>query len=133
MTGFWQSFKYTSQKQIDRFFVSISPWRRHWKLPAINFSQNTWRYCPLVFVYFLFSLMFCDNVIFDLLKIERKEWSRIIQVSIKRKQIVSQASNPTKDINEILSSTGHSQSSANQETLQDSKLNYHINALNIKR
>ena len=33
-------------------------------------------------------------------------------ITIKRNQIVAQASNPSKDINEILSSTDHSQSSA---------------------
>ena len=53
-------------------------------------------------------------------------------VTIRRNQIVAQASNPSRDINEILSFTDHSQSSATQETSQDSKLNHHINTLNIK-
>ena len=53
-------------------------------------------------------------------------------VTIKRNQIVAEASNPSRDINEILSFTDHSESSTTQKTSQDSKLNHHINALNIK-
>ena len=55
------------------------------------------------------------------------------RVTIKRNQIVSQASNPSKDINEVLSSTDHSQPSTTQATSQDSKLKHHIDALNDKR
>ena len=54
-------------------------------------------------------------------------------ITIKRNQIVAQASNPSKDIDEILSSTDHSQSSATQEAAQDSKPKHHIDALNNKR
>ena len=53
-------------------------------------------------------------------------------VTIKRNQIVAEASNPSRDINEILSFTDHSESSTTQKTSQDSKSNRHINALNIK-
>ena len=48
------------------------------------------------------------------------------------KQIVAEASNPSRDINEMLSFTDHSESSTTQKTSQDSKSNRHINALNIK-
>ena len=54
-------------------------------------------------------------------------------VTIKRNQIVAQASNLSKDINEVFSSTNHSQSSASQKTSQDLKLKHHIDALNDKR
>ena len=53
-------------------------------------------------------------------------------VTIKRNQIVAEASNPSRDINEMLSFTDHSESSTTQKTSQDSKSNHHINALNIK-
>ena len=51
-------------------------------------------------------------------------------ITIKRNQIVAQASNPSKDINEILTSAEHSQSSATQETSQDSKPKHHIDTIN---
>ena len=54
-------------------------------------------------------------------------------ITVRRNQIVVQASNPSKDINEILSSIDHSQSSATQETAQGSKPKHHIDALNNKR
>ena len=54
-------------------------------------------------------------------------------IIIKRNQIVAQASNPSKDIKEILSSTDRSHSSTAQETAEDSKSKHHIDALNDKR
>ena len=51
-------------------------------------------------------------------------------ITIKRNQIVAQASNPSKDINEILTSAEHSQSSDTQETSQDSKSKHHIDTIN---
>ena len=51
-------------------------------------------------------------------------------VTIKRNQIVAQASNPSRDINEILSFTDHSESSTTQETSQDSKSKHHIETIN---
>ena len=54
-------------------------------------------------------------------------------ITIKRNQIVSQASNPTKDINKILASSDHSPSSATQESTQDSKPKHLVDALNNKR
>ena len=54
-------------------------------------------------------------------------------ITIKRNQIVAQASNPSKDINEILTSAEHSQSSATQETSQDSKSKHHIDTINNRQ
>ena len=74
------------------------------------------------------------------LTVERKDYlvTTIINtldsvVTIKRNKIVAEASDPSKDINDILSSTDHSQSSGSQETSKDSKFKRHINALNDKR